>query len=139
MKEKKKAARMDPVVHFVMPYENHERLMKFYQKAFGWHMQKFGQEMGNYVVAQTTETDDEMMVKTPGTINGGFFPREVGPDLSPSVIIAVEDIAEAMKKVVASGGKVLGEPMEIPGIGRYVAFTDTEGNRAGMLQPAMGT
>ena len=28
-------------------------------------------------------------------------------------------------------------PMEIPGVGRYVSFFDTEGNRAGMLQPAM--
>ncbi len=27
------------------------------------------------------------------------------------------------------------EPMEIPGVGRYVAFRDTEGNRASLLQP----
>jgi len=33
--------------------------------------------------------------------------------------------------------KVLGEPMEIPGIGQYVSFTDTEGNRVSVLQPAM--
>jgi predicted enzyme related to lactoylglutathione lyase len=25
--------------------------------------------------------------------------------------------------------------MEIPGVGRYVSFTDTEGNRVSMLQP----
>jgi hypothetical protein len=30
---------------------------------------------------------------------------------------------------------VLGEPMEIPGVGRYVSFTDTEGNRVSLLQP----
>ena len=29
----------------------------------------------------------------------------------------------------------LGEPADIPGVGRYVAFTDTEGNRVSMLQP----
>ena len=34
-----------------------------------------------------------------------------------------------------AGGKVLGEPMEIPGVGQYVSFTDTEGNRVSMLQP----
>jgi len=33
------------------------------------------------------------------------------------------------------GGKVLGEPVEIPGVGQYVSFYDTEGNRASMLQP----
>ena len=40
-----------------------------------------------------------------------------------------------MKKVADAGGKVLGEPMEIPGVGQYVAFFDTEGNRVSMLQP----
>jgi predicted enzyme related to lactoylglutathione lyase len=30
---------------------------------------------------------------------------------------------------------VLGEPMDIPGIGLYVSFFDTEGNRVGMIQP----
>ncbi len=42
-----------------------------------------------------------------------------------------------MKKVAAAGGKIIGEPMEIPGIGTYVSFYDTEGNRASMLQPSM--
>jgi uncharacterized protein len=30
---------------------------------------------------------------------------------------------------------VLGEPIEIPGVGQYVSFTDTEGNRVSMLRP----
>jgi len=30
---------------------------------------------------------------------------------------------------------VLGEPMEIPGVGPYVSFYDTEGNRVSLLQP----
>ena len=44
-------------------------------------------------------------------------------------------VKKAMDKVTKSGGKVLGEPMEIPGIGKYVSFTDTEGNRVSILQP----
>ena len=40
-----------------------------------------------------------------------------------------------MQRVEAAGGQVLGEPMEIPGIGAYVSFLDTEGNRNSMLQP----
>jgi hypothetical protein len=32
-------------------------------------------------------------------------------------------------------GKVLGDPMEIPGYGQYVFFFDTEGNRVSMMQP----
>lgn len=128
-------AKMNPVVHFEMPYENGERLMKFYANAFGWQMQKLGEDMGAYVLAGTTETDEKMMVKTPGTINGGFFPKNPDTHLNTSVVISVENINEAMKNISSSGGKVLGEPMEIPGIGKYISFSDTEGNRVGVLQP----
>ena len=44
-------------------------------------------------------------------------------------------VKKSIKKVAEAGGKVLGEPMEIPGVGQYVPFTDTEGNRVSMLQP----
>ena len=129
---------MNPVVHFEMPYENRERLVKFYKKAFGWQMRKLGQEMGDYVTAVTTETDKNRMITKPGAINGGFFPRKSDwPAQYPSVVIAVDDIKKAVKEVSEAGGKVLGEPMEIPGIGQYVSFTDTEGNRLSMLQPFM--
>ena len=127
----------NPVVHFEMPYEDSDRLTKFYTQAFGWDMMKFGEEMGSYVTATTTETDENRMVKTLGTINGGFFPKKPDfPAQYPSVVIAVDEIKEAMKKVASAGGKVLGEPVEIPGIGQYVSFTDTEGNRVSLLEPS---
>jgi hypothetical protein len=47
----------------------------------------------------------------------------------------VDNLAESIEKVRQAGGKVLGEPMEIPGVGQYVSFVDTEGNRVSMLQP----
>ena len=126
---------MNPVVHFEMPYDNRQRMAAFYQSAFGWQTQMLGEEMGHYVVAHTTETVDGM-VSTPGTINGGFYERKPEwPAQHPSVVIAVDDIGAAMQQVAAAGGEVLGEPMEIPGIGQYVSFMDTEGNRVSMLQP----
>ncbi len=131
-------AKMNQVVHFEMQYEKAERVMKFYSQAFGWQMQKFGKEMGDYITATTTETDENRMIKKPGAINGGFFPRSSDlPAQCPSVVIAVDDIGKAMKKVMDAGGKVFGEPVEIPGIGRYVSFTDTERNRVSLLQPTM--
>ncbi len=126
----------NPVVHFEMPYEKSDRVVNFYSQAFGWQMQVMGNEMGNYVTAGTSETDENRMVKTPGTINGGFFPKN--PDIQalyPSVVIAVDDINIAIKNIKDAGGTVLGEPVEIPGIGQYVSFTDTEGNRVSILQP----
>ena len=124
-----------PVVHFEMPYKDHERVMKFYSKAFGWHMNKLGSDMGDYVLAGTTEMDENMMIKTPGHINGGFYKPDTANPAIPSVVISVENLTDSMKKVTDTGGKILGEPVEIPGIGHYVSFTDSEGNRVGMMQP----
>ena len=130
------STKMNPVVHFEMPYEDCERLVKFYSKTFGWQMQKLGKDMDDYVTAATAETDENRMVKRPGAINGGFFPKKPDwPAQYPSVVIAVDDINDAMKRVADAGGKVLDKPVEIPGIGQYVSFIDTEGNRVSMLEP----
>jgi predicted enzyme related to lactoylglutathione lyase len=126
---------MNPVVHFEMPAENRQRMADFYSKTFGWKTQMLGKDMGNYVIATTTESD-EKGPKKPGAINGGFFTKSDDmPAQYPSVVVAVDDINDAMKKVMKAGGKVLGDPMEIPGVGQYVSFFDTEGNRVSMLQP----
>src|SRR5437762_10556322 len=109
---------MNPVVHFEMPAEDRERMSDFYTKAFGWQTQMLGPEMGHYVVVTTTESD-EGGPKKPGAINGGFFVKSNDmPAQYPSVVIAVDDISAASKKVADAGGKVIGEPMDIPGIGR---------------------
>jgi uncharacterized protein len=127
---------MNPVVHFEMPAEDRNRMADFYANAFGWKTQQLGEDMGNYVLATTTDSD-EKGPKKPGAINGGFFQKtDDKPAQYPSVVIAVDNIKEHMMKVEKSGGKVLGEPWDISGIGLYVSFFDTEGNRVGMIQPA---
>ena len=130
--------KMNPVVHFEMPAEDQKRMAGFYTKAFGWKIRQLGEEMGNYMLATTTDSDENGRPKVPGAINGGFFPKsDDRPAQYPSVVIAVDDIKASMQIVAEAGGKVLGEPMEIPGVGLYVAFFDTEGNRVSMLQPYM--
>jgi predicted enzyme related to lactoylglutathione lyase len=127
---------MNPVVHFEMPYDNRARMAKFYESVFGWKTKMLGDDMGNYVLATTAEAG-KSGEQAPGAINGGFFPKKPDwPEQHPSIVIAVDDVQESMRKVKTAGGKVLGEPMEIPGIGQYVSFIDTEGNRVSVLQPA---
>ncbi len=127
---------MDPVVHFEMPYENKQRMADFYAKAFGWKANMLGPEMGEYVVMMTVPDADEKGYPTkPGMINGGFYKKPKDPlGQAPSVVISVENIDEAMKKITASGGKLLGEAIDIPGVGKYASFTDTEGNRVSVMQ-----
>jgi uncharacterized protein len=127
---------MNPVVHFEMPYDDANRVSKFYQTAFGWKMQPQGKEMQGYVVARTTESGADGWPKKVGRINGGFFAKKPDwPAQVPSVVISVDDIRKAMGKVRDAGGEVLGEPMDIPGVGKYVSFTDSEGNRVSLIQP----
>jgi predicted enzyme related to lactoylglutathione lyase len=130
-------AKMNPVVHFEMPAEDKKRMAEFYTKVFGWQTQFLGAEMGEYVVVSTTETDSNGRPKNLGTINGGFYQKGDDPNTHhPSVVIGVDDIEQSIKDIKKSGGTVLGEPVEIPGIGLYVSFIDTEGNRSSILQPS---
>lgn len=135
-----------PVVHFEMGYNDRDRMCTFYEAVFGWGMQNMGPEMGDYVIAQTTETDESGMVQRPGTINGGFYQKTSDPSShAPSVVVAVEDVHAAMKAIEENGGKILGamdssgnlsmEPQEIPGVGLWISAMDTEGNRISVLQP----
>lgn len=126
---------MNPVVHFEMPMEDQARAKKFYESVFGWQMTQLGPEMGDYLLAGTTETDETTRrPKNPGAINGGFYPKgQFGT--SSHVVISVDDVKKHIEIVKAEGGTVEGEPIDIPGIGTYVMFHDTEGNRVGMLQP----
>lgn len=128
---------MNPVVHFEMPAEDRKRMCEFYTRTFGWQTNQLGPDMGHYVVVMTTESNAKGPLK-PGVINGGFY-QKTDDTMShhPSVVISVENIKEHIQKVEEAGGRVLGEPMEIPKVGWYVSFLDTEGNRMSMLQPTM--
>ncbi|HEX2703808.1 MAG TPA: VOC family protein [Solirubrobacteraceae bacterium] len=128
---------MDPVVHFELPANDRERMAEFYSSVFGWEAQMLGPEMGSYTVVTTTETGDDRRPTQPGAINGGLFLRTAAAESqAPSVVIAVADVEQASRAVEAAGGKLSGAPQEIPGIGLYASFFDTEGNRMSMLQPA---
>ncbi len=39
--------------------------------------------MGDYILATTTETDGQGMIKEPGAINGGFFKQSDVPEPPP--------------------------------------------------------
>ena len=129
-------SKMNPVVHFEMAAEDEKRMSEFYTNVFGWKTFQYGPEMGNYIVAQTTETSENGMIETKGAINGGFYQKLEDPNMNqPSIVISVDDIRESMEKIQNAGGKLLGEPIPIPRVGEFVSFIDTEGNRCSILQP----
>lgn len=126
---------MNPVVHFELPYHDANRISAFYETVFGWRITHLGPGSGNYILAQTAENDVKPGFPA-GAIDGGFFP--VKPDWPvqyPSIVIGVEVIESAVEKIIENGGTVLGDPILIPGFGRYISFLDTEGNRNSIIQP----
>lgn len=128
--------KQSPVVHFEMPAKDKKRTADFYANVFGWKMNLLGQEMGSYLLAETTPVDENNMAKNPGAINGGFFDYKDEEGFNvPHLVIAVDDLDKSIEDVKKNDGKVVGEKMEIAGIGMYISFKDTEGNHVGMLQP----
>ncbi|HUA10671.1 MAG TPA: VOC family protein [Solirubrobacteraceae bacterium] len=129
---------MDPVVHFELPAADRERMVAFYERAFGWQTEQLGAEMGNYTVVRTTETADGRPT-TPGAINGGFFERtDDAASQAPRVVIGVADAEATLAAVTEAGGTVDSVPTMIPGVGLYASFRDTEGNHLSILQPGAG-
>jgi len=130
---------MDPVIHFEMPAKDTSRVQRFYESVFGWKITPLGPEAGGFVLAFTTETDENRVPKKVGAINGGFYER-TEPDQQVRLTILVDDIWEAIEKVKAAGGTVVGGSMnpggpdEMPGVGLFAAFIDTEGNLATLYQ-----
>ena len=93
--------------------------------------------MGNYVLAMTTtESDENGRPKKPGAINAGFYKKtneDNGSSQYTFIVISVENLKNHVKLIEGAGGKVLVEPMDIPGVGLYLSFLDNEGNRLGMI------
>jgi uncharacterized protein len=120
--------KIDPVIHFEMPASDTKRLGKFYESAFGWQLQALGPEAGDFVLAFTGEIDEKTrMPKKRGLINGGFYKKSAVTQ-QVKITILVDDIKEAIKKIEAAGGKMIGDIQEIPGVGLFADFEDPEGN-----------
>lgn len=129
-------AKPNPVVHFEMPAKDKKRVADFYSKVFGWNVQQLGPDMGNYVLAETAETGENRMPKKAGAINGGFFEyKDDDFNRGPHLVISVDNLDESIKAVEDAGGKIEGEKMDIPNVGAYISFRDSEDNIVGMLQP----
>lgn len=128
---------MNPVIHFELPADDQKRQADFYARAFGWEIKDLGSDYDNYIMVMTTESDTNGPKKL-GIINGGLYKKR--PDMGevhPSVVIAVDDIEAHLKKIEEAGGTRVGEPIDIPGVGLYAAFKDTEGNQLSIIKPSM--
>ena len=125
---------MDKVVHFEIPADDVARAREFYGSIFGWQLQDMAGEGMDYTIAMTTPVDQESQLPTePGAINGGLMQRTAETP-TPVITIGVDGIDDALKLVEAGGGIVVSPRTEIPGMGAFAYFKDTESNVLGLWE-----
>lgn len=112
------------IVHVEITADDPERAAGFYRRTFGWTITNWGGPVPYWLC----DTGDG-----PG-INGAIMARERGQAVVGT--IQVDDpLEDVIQRVVEAGGRQVGDVAPIPGVGRVVYATDTEGNVFGILQP----
>ena len=124
---------MDKVVHFEIPFDDKSRAMRFYGECFGWKLTDMPQM--NYVMAESTASDENQRPKEPGAINGGLMTRG-GAFTAPVITIEADDIDDTLLTVEKLGGAVAAPKAAVGDVGYTAYFTDTEGNVIGLWQSA---
>ena len=126
---------MDKVVHFEIPVDDAARAKDFYRSAFDWELNDMDMGDGNVYTTVTTTAIDEQsrMPIRPGAINGGLMRRRSDTP-APVVTIGVDAIDDALKKIEAGGGSVVQPRTEIPDMGAFAYFKDSEGNVLGLWE-----
>jgi predicted enzyme related to lactoylglutathione lyase len=122
---------MRKVVHFELPADDIPRAKQFYDSVFGWGLQDV--EGMDYTTITTVPVDESQMPTEPGAINGGLVSRSDEVNV-PVFTVDVDSIDDTMKNVEAAGGSPVRPRTEIPGMGAYGYFRDTEGNVVGLWE-----
>jgi uncharacterized protein len=121
------------VVPFEIPVDKLDRAKTFYSSVFNWGLEDMPVQDGVYTFAITTPVDENNMPKESGAINGGMYTRS--DDLkNPVITIGVPSIDEFAKKIEAAGGTMIVPKSEVPDMGYYAYFKDSEGNIMGLWE-----
>ena len=104
--------------------EDPELAVNFYNKIFGWQMNKWDGPM------------EYWEIKTGGPnelgIDGGLYKRDrIGQWTTP--FINVSSVDQDIAKIESGGGRIIQPKSAIPGIGYTLLFKDTESNTIGLF------
>jgi predicted enzyme related to lactoylglutathione lyase len=125
---------MRKIVHFEIPADDEGRARNFYREVFGWQLQEMPELQ--YTIVRTTPVDEQTQLPTePGAINGGLMKRSADTP-SPVLTVDVESIDDSLKQIEAGDGTTVKPRTEIPGMGAFAYFKDTEGNVMGLWESA---
>lgn len=126
------------VIHFEIQADNMARAKEFYEKTFGWKIEKYESKDNpapmEYWMVMTGKKG------TPG-IDGGMYKRDPEEKVyTYDCTVMVDDIDKAIEAVKMNGGKIRTERTgqeknELKGVGWFAGAVDTEGNRFALMHP----
>lgn len=107
-------------IHFDLPADDTERVMRFYKNTFEWKFEKWDGPM-EYWMITTGDESKEM------GINGSLTKRaETGmPNMNT---VGVPSVDKFSKLIQENDGKILMPKTQIPGVGWFATCQDTEGD-----------
>ncbi|MFN2422122.1 MAG: VOC family protein, partial [Gemmatimonadota bacterium] len=108
---------------------DHEAAFEFYSDLFGWDKDQ-AMDMGEAGVYQ--------MYGRAGRMLGGMYNKSADQPFPPNWLyyISIGDLDATVRKVKAQGGKIIVEPMEVPGGSRIAVGLDPQGAAFGLHQRA---
>ena len=112
------------ISHIEFPADDIERAKRFYGAVAGW---EFGAMSG---------MDGYWTFRTSPETGGGLGKRGETVGSVVRVYIDVDDLDAAVAAATANGGTVVTPPTPIPGMGRFAAVNDPEGNEVGLYETA---
>ena len=118
---------MATVIHFDISANNLERAKIFYQKLFGWKIEKFTESPQDYYLIETQTATGEK------GITGGIALREKDYQKITN-FIQVDSINESIEKVKELGGQIIEPKTTIPTVGYIAGCKDTENNIFGLIE-----
>ncbi|HWH73808.1 MAG TPA: VOC family protein [Methylibium sp.] len=99
--------------------------LSFYTTLFGWTVQTMEMSQGSYNVVHIGDTP----------VGGIMAPAPGAPATPPAwgCYITVENVDLTAAHALALGGRVLVEPMDIPGVGRFCMIQDPQGAMVNLI------
>ncbi|MFA7227746.1 MAG: VOC family protein [Melioribacteraceae bacterium] len=109
--------------------QNADEIRDFYSKVTGWKPKPLSMGQYNDYVMNTPQTET--------SVAGICHARGVNASLPPQwlIYITVADIMESVSRCNALGGKVLAEPKNYGGMGRYCVIEDPAGAVCALFEP----
>jgi predicted enzyme related to lactoylglutathione lyase len=110
------------ITHIEFPADDVERAKRFYSAVAGWDL------------AETEGFPGYYMFRSEENHGGGLGKRGESVGNVIRVYITVDSLEAGVVAAEANGGVVVSPPQDIPGMGRWAAVKDSEGNEIGLWE-----